>query len=620
MAITIPKNQALAFNPESACNCGGSYCQPWQTGDTINFQGKISPATGENILLNGDFGSSTGWTLGTGWKIAGGKLWGIAVSTSTTKATSYPLGMSSAGIYGVYADIQTYKGSGQATGLTVTSFTASTKEIVIAGDYTSHEGDTVLIVGGLNNKIVTFDSVVYATGNSTITVLESIVDESSVTCDFVYNPVNTINANHGYRMKLNGSYLPMPSTTAGSGTSQNLLLFWVKTAGSISRDMIDIECTDNNIVVQVNSLSAYKYSKVGLSAFNASGTMVFSDDAPAQVTYYPTSYYSSDNTTGTGSLSAPSVTWIASLNLSTWLGAISGCSRIGVYDSLWTGQNAVMNGNFDTDLSFWTAGTYWAWDAAQIAKWTPPGGTYTTSDLSQTVKLLGGLKYTFQFTETFTSPSYLCNVYYAVNGGTEQLLGSFAGVGSQSATLDLSAYSGIADVSIRFREGQKNHNIGIDAVSIIASAPDEDLITSCISIQASQSNTLLLSSSNNDSAFDLDFSHAFTMNLRMTARIDLTGYPEDVEKYTFSDNSEALLFARSQREYTVFTGDAPDHIHDCARIMRLMDQFSVTDCNGTKSFVREGGYSITRRKSSNLKQATFTIHEAVGVSSNYRLS
>ena len=79
------------------------------------------------------------------------------------------------------------------------------------------------------------------------------------------------------------------------------------------------------------------------------------------------------------------------------------------------------------------------------------------------------------------------------------------------------------------------------------------------------------------------------------------------------------MFARRDKEYTLFIGDAPNHIHDLLSIMRLHDTFSI----GTNIFTdlvaytKESGYELNRRKTSNLKQATFTVRETQGLASNF---
>ena len=79
------------------------------------------------------------------------------------------------------------------------------------------------------------------------------------------------------------------------------------------------------------------------------------------------------------------------------------------------------------------------------------------------------------------------------------------------------------------------------------------------------------------------------------------------------------MFARRDKEYTLFIGDAPVHIHDLLSIMRLHDTFAI----GTNIFTdlvpytKESGYELNRRKSSKLKQATFTVRETQGLASNF---
>lgn len=94
MGFSIKKNQALGFDGDRPCNCGGAYCQPIQTNDTYMLQGAVSDATNSNKVLNGDFGSSTGWNLQGAWSISGGKLIGIGINSgekAETDTTVYGL-------------------------------------------------------------------------------------------------------------------------------------------------------------------------------------------------------------------------------------------------------------------------------------------------------------------------------------------------------------------------------------------------------------------------------------------------------------------------------------------------------------------------------------------------
>ncbi len=136
-----------------------------------------------------------------------------------------------------------------------------------------------------------------------------------------------------------------------------------------------------------------------------------------------------------------------------------------------------------------------------------------------------------------------------------------------------------------------------------------------ISLKTSQPDTLLLTATNNDGAFGFDYSEGLIHSIRIKAKRDVTSYPEEAETYTYSDNSETLLFGRTQVEHTIFITDAPDYVHACLRHLRLHDTFMIAGVE----YVRSGAYELNRRKTSALKQAVFTVREKEGVGSNYRL-
>lgn len=153
---------------------------------------------------------------------------------------------------------------------------------------------------------------------------------------------------------------------------------------------------------------------------------------------------------------------------------------------------------------------------------------------------------------------------------------------------------------------------------------DRKNVSNCMEIRASHDCTLVFNAANNDNAFGFDYSDTtFQHFLRVKAKMDVTAYPEEAETpYIFSNNNRVLMFARRDKEYTVFVTDAPDHIHDCLSHMRLHDRFAI----GTNIFtdlveyVKESGYELDRRKTSRKKQATFTVREKQGLASNFPCS
>lgn len=147
-------------------------------------------------------------------------------------------------------------------------------------------------------------------------------------------------------------------------------------------------------------------------------------------------------------------------------------------------------------------------------------------------------------------------------------------------------------------------------------------VSNCFEVKETQPCTLLFNADNDDNAFGFDYvtDTQFQHFLRVYSKMDITGYPEEADgPYIFSNNSRVLMFARRDREFSLFIGDAPNHIHDLLSIMRLHDTFAVgtTIFFDLVEYVKESGYDLGRRKSSTLKQATFTVLEKQGLASNF---
>ena len=79
MAITIP-NQPITFDEVLDCSLDSSEIKVLaQWGDITQFQMKLEPCGSDfDIVVNGNFASSSNWTLGSGWSISGGQACHIA--------------------------------------------------------------------------------------------------------------------------------------------------------------------------------------------------------------------------------------------------------------------------------------------------------------------------------------------------------------------------------------------------------------------------------------------------------------------------------------------------------------------------------------------------------------
>jgi hypothetical protein len=103
MAVTVKENQALGFDISKGCGCGGDYCQPFQTDDSFMLQTILTAANNTNLCPEGEFDSSSTWTLPAGFSVAGGKL--LATNVGAGVATSGNLGLVAGRIYLIQSKI-----------------------------------------------------------------------------------------------------------------------------------------------------------------------------------------------------------------------------------------------------------------------------------------------------------------------------------------------------------------------------------------------------------------------------------------------------------------------------------------------------------------------------------
>lgn len=101
--LSCKKNQVLPFQDDFNCiPCESSYCVPIEQGDTNTIEVSLTEIT-DNLITNGNFASSSGWTIGTDWAIASGKA---TANFTTGGVLSRPIDSTiTAGYYLVQFDV-----------------------------------------------------------------------------------------------------------------------------------------------------------------------------------------------------------------------------------------------------------------------------------------------------------------------------------------------------------------------------------------------------------------------------------------------------------------------------------------------------------------------------------
>jgi hypothetical protein len=437
--------------------------------------------------------------------------------------------------------------------------------------------------------------------------------------------VGSATVGQGWRIKVNGDYLQLPNNiNLGNGYNASLTASWMYRPTSITTDVVEFSTDESTIDFEIAYVKINEVSTPGLALYNSDSQIeedLTSLSSPNGIKY----------TNGGGQVfigSIKSVLYIGSYNynavsitcniyIDSWASITSyiGCGYLMVYD-IPSNSNRVRNGNFNTDLSFWTVGAQWSHDGAGKAYYNPPALPYVAGTLTQNIYLLGGYEYDFSFFLSQVGINGDCNVsidYQDGNGSV--LLGTFTGVGTQTATIDLTAFTGQMYITLNFYENTPEEDFKIDTV-VIQLADKVGQETDCLDIKASHDCTIKLYATNDDNAFGFDYSVAYAHTLRVKGRIDLSGYPEEKDQTRFSNNMKRLLYAHTEKEYVVAIGDAPEYIHDCIRQMRLHDTFTID----ADSYIVSGDYELRTRKTSTNRQATFSVKDVEGIGSNYSCS
>jgi hypothetical protein len=530
MAITIKPNQALGFNVNDSCNCGGEYCQPILTDDLTMLQGTVDAASDIDLIVGGDFSSGSNWSLDAGWTISGNKLHATNIGGGSTADSVLPLGLVAGRIYALSCSI------------------------------------TVTSQGSAGN-------------------------------------------NQGYIVKVNNQTMPMPN--GWTAYNQTMVATWFFIADAITADIIQFSTNESTIDFDVNYIELKEVSQIGLGIYNSSGIL---EDSYATFTGNNSLkyYFNGEQITVNGVLFVGEVTEnslpIFELLIDDWASLTDyiGCGYVKIYDTIPLTER-VRNGTFTGNADYWTLGGGWSYSANSAS--------YTTglTNLTQQLSLMGGMTYDLSFLITFLG--FGNSGVLLINNTPIQ---TFTGNGTQTYTLHLTAYTGLVDIELGFTGYLlADHAYTIDAISLIASEIDSLNVSSCINLQTTHPCTLLLYAANLDNAFGFDYvSGALRHYLRIEAKKDVSGFPEEKEEYRFSDNSRELLYAMSETEYEINVTDAPDYIHACIRMMRLNDVFQID----ATEYVADSNYDFKKRRSSKLKQSMFTVKDKDGISSNYSCS
>lgn len=425
-------------------------------------------------------------------------------------------------------------------------------------------------------------------------------------------------AGNGWNLTINSESLELPDNN--SHYNQSLTASWIYRPDTIADDNIQVSA-NFSFGYEVDYVRVYEFSTPGLAihdmagnilaavtAFTGDNDLKFVRNGAEVLVISPSELYEGD-------FSYDSVSLIANIYIDSWGGLTgsTGCMTATVFDAVYA-YNRIRNGTFNADfeLAYWGVGDNWTWDATGKAKYTPDG--LSTGILDQDIILQGGAIYTLSFNLTGLGPSENMSLFIDTGSGAVQTVVTNTQL-PYTKTIDLTGQTGLVTVNIGFSEGPGSDVFLIDSVSVTAN----DYVGSesaCIDLQTAHTCTLFFQGTVNDNQFGFEAGGGVRLWLRLKAKLNPLGYPEEATAFRFSDGSRSLLYAQSDKEYEVVVTDAAEYAHDCLRLLRIMDTFTI---DGT-AYVRNGDYNLITRKSSDLLQAKFTVLAAQGLTANYSCS
>jgi hypothetical protein len=152
--------------------------------------------------------------------------------------------------------------------------------------------------------------------------------------------------------------------------------------------------------------------------------------------------------------------------------------------------------------------------------------------------------------------------------------------------------------------------MGISGVSVKRTM-DMSGITTPTHLLTEHHNTKVFYATNQANAFGFDFT-GFFFKMRCRGRVEYTKYPDSPEMASFSDNSNDLTLAYPEKQHTITVYSLSEYQHDCMRLMRLSDTFTIDDVE----YVQAGEYTIKRTDHLNAALGQFDVKDKTGIERN----
>ena len=398
----------------------------------------------------------------------------------------------------------------------------------------------------------------------------------------------------GIIINIGSTFLPLPGLNVGQGINQSFGISYYYIPASTGYQSINIGTNYANIQFHAEGIFMEEFSAPAVAAYDNNNNYVQNIDLQS-CTYFTQTLYSAGHLNDA-----------VRFQISFALDALpDGCYTLQAFD----GTNNVLNGNFN-DATNWTLGANWT-ITGNKAWHSGPHNDALTTDIF--VEPLQPLTLQFQCTNNIAGTSF--NVSLTYSDASVQSFNVTTGGLKTFTFTPPNGISGLATLSFASASVHGPSNFLVWAVSVAASGAGA-AISNLISLQTQfPFPTLLFTATNNDNAFNFDYSQDLTHGIRLWGKLRYKDYKTQADEANFSDNSNVLLTAYLEKIYEVIIGDAAEFVHDCLTMMQINDTFTI---NG-ETYIRDGNYAIKQRKSTELAPAAFDVKPIQGISKNWNI-
>lgn len=271
------------------------------------------------------------------------------------------------------------------------------------------------------------------------------------------------------------------------------------------------------------------------------------------------------------------------------------CYKICVIDTcLLAGEtNKVTNGTFDSDLTDWSPGSGWAWDATN-------GGealfdrSVGTGALSQEFSV-GNITVCARITVYDIAGAGAFVRFHLRDASNNSVIFlditapgvySICGLGNKIAVEPSNLAGTVVEVD----------NIGVFQVADCEDCFKYDYCSNCIKFaEEFESCVLLLESYNNENGSwnfvwnDAAGVNVFKLSHRVASKLEAPTYPEESNDYTFSDGTTKDTFGQSDKFWNLGIDPTTERTHDVIRLQKRSDNLIISDVNESRSMWAEKG-------------------------------